>query len=118
VLQPARKDIQCLLLRLQDRKTSASEELGVRHKPPSDEDLIQKREEEARLRREEEERKRREEERELLRQHQEEQARREQEAEMRRRKLQAEAKAAAKRAVERPQFFAMALYNFAAQSPK
>lgn len=52
----------------------------------------------------------------MIRQQQEERQRREREAEQRRRKLEAEE--AARKAAERPQFFAMALYNFDAQNPK
>ena len=100
----------------QDRNRSASEELGVKHQPPSDDELIKKREEDARLRREEEERIRREEEREMIRQELEERERKERKAEMRRRKQEAEA--AARKSAGRPQFFAMALYNFVGQSPK
>lgn len=54
----------------------------------------------------------------MIRRQQEDRERREREAEMRRRKQEQEAVAAARKAAERPQFFAMALYNFVAQSPK
>ncbi|KAJ7361866.1 Sorbin and SH3 domain-containing protein 1 [Desmophyllum pertusum] len=103
---------------------TASEELQVRQQPPSDEDMLRRREEEATRRRweeeehrrvEEEERRQREEEVERRRREEEERLRREYEAEVLRRRREEEA---ARREASKPQFLAKALYSFQGQTEK
>ncbi|XP_048590225.1 sorbin and SH3 domain-containing protein 1 homolog isoform X2 [Nematostella vectensis] len=103
-----------------ERTRKASEELQVKYQPPSDDELIRQREEEAWRKREEEEemRKNRELEqlKEMQRKQEEERRRRQREAEIQRQKEAAAEQA--RKVAERPQFFAMALYSFTAQSEK